>query len=310
MSDRTRNPGASSPARRRREAAPPSVTLTAQDLHLFNEGTHHRLYQKLGAHPSREDRRAGVRFSVWAPAAERVAVIGDFNGWDDRANPMMPTGSSGIWSAFVPGAERGQRYKYRIVSRHGGYSVDKADPLAFLAEAPPHTASVIWDLEYEWGDAEWMAARSGRNALEAPVSIYEVHLGSWMRVPEEGCRSLTYRELAPRLVEHVTGLGFTHVEFLPVMEHPFHGSWGYQTSGYFAPTSRYGTPHDFMYLVDSLHQAGIGVILDWVPSHFPNDEHGLGYFDGTHLYEHADARQGVHADWDTFIFNYGRHEVR
>jgi len=287
-----------------------SSALTEEDLYLFNEGSHFRLYEKLGAHPSSDGNRDGTRFSVWAPDAEAVYVIGDFNGWNRRAHPLAPRESSGIWEGFVPGVGSDALYKYHVVSRHNGHRADKADPFAFRAETPPKTASVVWDLGYAWGDAGWMAARGPRNALRAPLAIYEVHLGSWMRVPEEGGRPMTYRELAPRLAEYVRRLGFTHVEFLPAMEHPFYGSWGYQLTGYFAPTSRYGTPQDFMALVDHLHQSGIGVLLDWVPSHFANDPHGLGFFDGTHLYEHQDSQQGIHPDWDSYIFNYGRHEVR
>jgi 1,4-alpha-glucan branching enzyme len=284
--------------------------LTQDDLFLFNEGTHYRLYNKLGAHPLTADSTSGTYFAVWAPNATQVSVMGEFNHWDKASHALRPRGESGIWEGFIPGVGRGTPYKYHIISRYQGYQVDKSDPLAFYNEVPPRTASFVWDLSYSWGDQEWMVSRHARNALTAPIAIYEVHLGSWMRVPEEGHRHLTYRELAPKLAEHVTSLGFTHVEFLPVMEHPFYGSWGYQSTGYFAPTSRYGTPQDLMYLIDYLHQRGIGVILDWVPSHFPTDEHGLGFFDGTHLYEHADMRQGLHPDWNSFIFNYGRNEVQ
>jgi len=284
--------------------------LSAQDLYLFNEGSHCRLYDKLGAHLHTVDDVAGTTFAVWAPNARYVSVIGDFNGWDRGSHPLRPRGSSGIWEGFIPGVGEGATYKYHIASHHHSYRVDKADPFAFFAEVPPKTASRVWDLEYTWNDHEWMANRRRRNALDAPISVYEVHLGSWRRVPEEGQRFLTYREIAPMLAEHVLRLGFTHVEFLPLMEHPFYGSWGYQTTGYFAPTSRYGTPQDLMYLIDYLHQRGIGVYLDWVPSHFPTDEHGLGYFDGTHLYEHSYPEKGFHPDWKSFIFNYGRDEVR
>jgi 1,4-alpha-glucan branching enzyme len=284
--------------------------LTQDDLYLFNEGTHYRLYNKLGAHPLTAAGAYGTYFAVWAPNAAQVSVMGEFNDWDKASHALRPRGDSGIWEGFIPGVGQGAIYKYHIISRYQGYQVDKSDPLAFHNEVPPRTASVVWDLSYSWGDQQWMATRHTHNALTAPIAIYEVHLGSWRRVPEEGHRPLTYRELAPMLAEHVTYLGFTHVEFLPVMEHPFYGSWGYQTTGYYAPTSRYGTPQDLMYLVDYLHQRGIGVILDWVPSHFPTDEHGLGYFDGTHLYEHADMRQGLHPDWNSFIFNYGRNEVQ
>jgi 1,4-alpha-glucan branching enzyme len=252
----------------------------------------------------------GTYFAVWAPNAESVYVIGDFNDWNKQCHPLHHKEQSGIWEAFVPNVAKGDTYKFHIISRHDGYRVDKADPFAVHTETPPKTGSVVWDRGYEWGDQDWMRERHKYNALDAPMSIYEVHLGSWMRVSEEGNRFLTYRELAPKLAEYVARTGFTHVEFLPVMEHPFYGSWGYQTTGYFAPTSRYGTPQDFMYLVDQLHQHGIGVILDWVPSHFPSDEHGLAYFDGTHLFEHSDPRQGYHPEWKSYIFNYGRHEVR
>lgn len=284
--------------------------LTDQDLYLFNEGTHRRIYDKLGSHPIRHEGEEGTYFAVWAPDAEKVFVMGDFNDWRKEEIPLYPRGNSGIWEGFVLGVGHGNLYKYHIVSRYHGYRVDKADPVAFRYETPPQTASVVWDLTYHWGDAEWMARRKEHNALDAAWSIYEVHLGSWMRVPEEGRRCLTYRELAERLVEYVRRMGFTHVEFLPVMEHPFYGSWGYQTTGYFAPTSRYGTPQDLMHLIDHLHRNGIGVILDWVPSHFPSDGHGLAYFDGTHLYEHADPRRGWHPDWASCLFNYGRNEVR
>jgi 1,4-alpha-glucan branching enzyme len=284
--------------------------LTDQDLYLFNEGSHYRLHDKMGAHLVTQRDQAGAVFSVWAPNARSVSVVGSFNSWNPKSHRLEPRGSSGIWEGFVAGVTQGALYKFHIESRTGGYSVDKADPVGILHEQPPRTASVVWDLSYEWGDRDWMQKRGERNSLRAAQAIYEVHLGSWMRVPEENNRPLTYRETAPRLAEYVQRMGFTHVEFLPVMEHPFYGSWGYQTTGYFAPTSRYGTPQDFMYLVDYLHQRGIGVILDWVPSHFPSDEHGLAFFDGTHLYEHADARQGFHPDWKTYIFNYGRSEVR
>ncbi|MBI5869150.1 MAG: 1,4-alpha-glucan branching protein GlgB [candidate division Zixibacteria bacterium] len=284
--------------------------ITNDDIYLFNEGTHYHLFDKLGAHPDTVAGVKGTRFAVWAPDAERVYVMGDFNGWNRSSHALQARDSSGIWEGFVPGLGRGANYKYHVVSRYNGYRVEKADPVAFLYETPPKTASVVWDLEYTWGDQAWMASRHSRNSLNAPMSIYEMHLGSWMRVPEDNNRWLTYRELAPKLAAYLTQLGFTHVEFLPVMEHPFYGSWGYQTTGYYAPTSRFGSPQDFMYLVDYLHQQGIGVILDWVPSHFPNDQYALGYFDGTHLFEHADDRLGLHPDWDSSIFNYGRNEVR
>lgn len=281
--------------------------LTDFDLYLFNEGSHFHLYEKLGAHPLTVDGTSGVYFAVWAPSAKAVWVMGDFNGWQKESHPLRPRGSSGIWEGFVPGSKVGQRYKYHILSHYGGWRGEKADPMGFMHETPPGTASVIWDLSYQWGDQGWMRTRWEKNSLGAPISVYEVHLGSWRR--KDG-RFLGYREIAHELAEYVQWMGFTHVEFLPVMEHPFYGSWGYQITGYFAPTSRYGTPQDFMYLVDYLHRQGIGVILDWVPSHFATDGHGLGFFDGTHLYEHQDPRKGVHPDWNSFIFNYGRHEVR
>ena len=280
--------------------------MTEDDLYLFNEGSHFNLYDKLGAHVL----EGGTQFAVWAPNCGEVSVVGDFNGWNPRSNPLRARGSSGIWDGFVEGVGDGMLYKYHLVRRDGGWGGDKSDPVGFQQEVAPKTGSIVTSLDYAWGDSGWMAERKRHNSGQAPWSIYELHLGSWMRVPEEGYRSLSYRELAPRLIDHLTRYGFTHVEMLPVMEHPFFGSWGYQVTGFFAPTSRYGAPQDFMYLVDQLHQAGIGVILDWVPSHFPTDAHGLGYFDGTHLYEHADARLGFHPDWKSYIFNYGRHEVR
>jgi 1,4-alpha-glucan branching enzyme len=281
--------------------------LTEDDLFYFNEGRFFRLYDKLGAHVLAD---GGVHFAVWAPNARSVSVIGDFNYWDRERHSLHPVGTSGIWAGSVPDAQIGQAYKYFIQSRNHDYSVEKADPVAFCAETPPHTASVIWNLAYEWQDQEWMKTRSQRQTLESPISIYEVHLGSWRRKVEEGNRPLSYSELADELVRYVRERDYTHVEFMPVMEHPFGGSWGYQVTGYFAPTRRYGNPQELMFLIDRMHQAGIGVILDWVPSHFPGDEHGLAYFDGTHLYEHADPRQGFHPDWQSYIFNYGRQEVR
>jgi 1,4-alpha-glucan branching enzyme len=284
--------------------------LTEYDVYLWAQGNLFRAYEKLGAHLTDRDGVAGTRFAVWAPDALRVSVIGDFNGWRAGVHPMWAVASSGIWEGFVPGVGAGALYKYAITSRYEHYHVEKADPYAFATEFRPQTASKVWDLSgYSWGDSAWMARRQHAHALDAPMSIYEVHLGSWRRVPEEGNRWLSYREMARQLAEYVHHMGFTHVEFLPVTEHPLDASWGYQTIGYYAPTSRFGTPQDFMYLVDVLHQHGIGVILDWVPAHFPRDEHGLGYFDGTHLYEHADPRRGEQRDWGTFIFNYGRTEV-
>jgi len=278
------------------------------DVHLFNEGTHGRIDEVLGARAGTFRGEAGTWFAVWAPNAHRVSVIGDFNRWRPDAAPLKLRGNSGIWEGFVPGAGRGHAYKYRI-ERDGG-AFDKADPIAMRYEPPPRTASIIGEPEHRFGDADWMEIRAGRNGLNAPMSIYEVHLGSWRRVPEEGDRSLNYREVAPLLAAHCERLGFTHVEMLPVMEHPFGGSWGYQVTGFFAPAARWGTPEDFAFLVDHLHQRGIGVILDWVPAHFPMDVHALAKFDGTAFYEHADPRQGFHPHRTSAIFNYGRHEVR
>jgi len=287
-----------------------TARLTPDELEQLGDRSADRIYRILGAHPAGEPGGTGVRFAVVAPNAGRVSVIGQFNGWDPAAHPMVPAGS-GAWECFIPGVAPGTSYKYRVVSRDGRYSADKADPFAFATECPPSTASrVARPPSYAWGDAEWLAARAAGRVHEAPLSIYEVHLGSWRRVPEAANRWLTYREAAGQLADYVEAQGFTHVEFLPLAEHPFYGSWGYQVTGYYAPTARYGEPEDLMYLVDTLHQRGIGVILDWVPAHFPRDEHGLAYFDGTHLYEHADPRQGLHPDWDTFVFNYGRAEVR
>jgi 1,4-alpha-glucan branching enzyme len=294
----------------RRTMFPQVSLLTDRDLYLFNEGSHFRLYDKLGAHLVKSDGIEGTYFAVWAPDAERVSVIGSFDGWKKETHALRPKGSSGIWEGFFPDVKKGSLYKYHIVSRQQGYRVDKSDPFSLFNEIPPKTASIVWDLDYAWGDRDWMQHRRERNGLDKPMSIYEVHLGSWRRKPEEGNRSLSYRELAPALSEYVRETGFTHVEFLPIMDHPFFGSWGYQITGYFAPSGNYGTPQDFMVLIDTLHQHGIGVILDWVPSHFPTDEHGLGFFDGTHLFEHADPRQGMHREWGSYAFNYGRHEVR
>jgi 1,4-alpha-glucan branching enzyme len=284
--------------------------LTEDDLYLFNEGNHFHLYEKLGAHVVTRGGTRGTYFAVWAPDAEMVYVMGDFNGWNKSSHALRSRAVSGIWEGFISGVEKGAKYKFHVCSRYQGYTADKTDPFALHGETPPLTASIVWDLDYLWNDEAWMRERSRQNNLQAPMSIYEVHIGSWMRIPQEENRSLSYREIAPRLAEYVARLGFTHVEFLPVMEHPFYGSWGYESLGYFAPTSRYGTPQDFMFLIDTLHQHGIGVILDWVPSHFPSDEHGLGFFDGTHLYEHFDARQRIQPDWGSLTFNCGRNEVR
>lgn len=282
--------------------------ISGDDQYWFNEGTHAHLYRKLGAHLLPEGQ--GVRFGVWAPNARAVSVVGDWNYWSPDADRLTPVGSSGLWIGIAPNARQGCHYKYVIDSHVGGRRLEKTDPFGFYHEQPPRTASIVHDLGYQWSDADWMRTRGERHAVDRPMSIYELHLGSWRRVPEDGNRSLNYRELAPMLAEYCNRLGFTHVELMPVMEHPLYKSWGYQTTGYFAPTSRYGSPQDFMFLVDVLHQAGIGVILDWVPSHFPADAHALALFDGTHLFEHEDPREGFHPDWKSMIFNYGRHEVR
>ena len=286
-------------------------TLSDFDLHLLGEGTHYRVYDKLGAHAATLDGVAGVIFAVWAPEAKRVSVVGDWNGWDGRRHPMRLHPGNGVWELFLPGIERGARYKFEILSRTGAPLALKSDPYAFGFEPEePRTASVVERLDgYAWRDAAWLAGRAGRQAPDAPMSIYEVHLGSWRHAPGEGHRSLDYREAADALADYVTEMGFTHVELLPIMEHPYYASWGYQTLGYYAPTRRFGGPHDFMAFVDRLHGRGIGVLLDWVPAHFPRDPHGLAYFDGTHLYEHADPREREHPDWGTRVFNYGRREV-
>jgi 1,4-alpha-glucan branching enzyme len=288
------------------EASWLSSPLSDDDLYLFNEGTHRRLGEKMGALFRPE---GGVIFSVWAPNAAGVAVIGDFNGWNPQADPLHPRGNSGVWEGVVGHASAGHIYKYAITTAAGAV-LEKADPFARCTENPPLTGSVVWDLAYGWGDHSWMQERGARSSLAAPLSVYEVHLGSWRRDPSDPRRLLSYSEVAEPLIRHVQEAGFTHVEFLPLMEHPFYGSWGYQTTGFFAPTRRYGTPQELMALIDQLHQAGIGVLFDWVPSHFPEDPFALAQFDGTHLYEHADPRLGFHPDWKSLIFNYGRHEVR
>ena len=286
------------------------LQITDFDLYLFGEGTHFRTFEKMGAHPMTIDGVSGVHFAVWAPNAIRVSVIGWFNRWDGRHHPMQHRGSSGLWEIFLPALQPGDLYKFEIKG-HGGFLGQKADPYAFFSELRPRSASVVWDIHrYEWNDSDWMRRRRETPWHEMPVSVYEVHPGSWRRVPEENSRMLTYREMADLLVPYVKELGYTHIELLPISEHPFDGSWGYQTIGYYAPTSRFGTPDDFMYFVDRCHQEGLGVLLDWVPAHFPKDGHGLAYFDGSHLYEHADPRKGEHRDWGTLIFNYGRNEVR
>jgi len=284
--------------------------LTDWDLGLLAGGSHYRSFESLGAHLAHTGEAAGTRFTVWAPNADAVSVIGDFNHWDRSCDPMVQRRNSGLWEGFVDGIGDGALYKYSIVSERHDYSAEKADPYAFACEPAPRTASKVCDLNaYEWSDAAWMAERAARNRHDAPLAIYEVHLGSWMRSPQDGDRWLTYAELAERLADYVEEMGFTHVELLPVTEHPFGGSWGYQTTGYFAPTSRFGDPREFMALVDTLHQRGIGVVIDWAPAHFPDDPHGLARFDGTHLYEHMDPKSGRHPHWDTLIFNYGRTEV-
>jgi 1,4-alpha-glucan branching enzyme len=283
--------------------------LTDYDLYLLNEGRHWQCYERLGAHLRQIDGVEGVHFAVWAPNATSISVIGDFNNWDARCHPMQKHVPSGFWELFVPGLGEGTHYKFQV--RHYSYSCDKSDPFGFAAEVPPRTASLVVNLDrYHWRDEEWMAIRRQANWLNQPLSFYEVHLGSWRRPGDDPTRWLSYRELAHQLVDYVKEMGYTHLELLPVSEHPLSASWGYQTVGYFAATSRYGSPHDFMYLVDLCHQNGIGIVLDWVPAHFPRDGHGLRRFDGTALYEHADPRQGEHRDWGTHIFNYGRHEVR
>ncbi len=288
----------------------PAWLLSDYDLHLFAEGSHDRIYDRLGAHVREVNGISGTNFSVWAPNAREVHVLGDFNDWRWGSTPLASRGSTGIWEAFVPKVAKGALYKYGIQSQYQGYRTEKSDPYASACELRPRTASKVWPLDgYTWKDAEWMSKRVSHNGLKSPISIYELHLGSWVRVPQEGNRWLTYKELADKLSAYVTKMGFTHVELLPIAEHPFDGSWGYQALGYFAPTSRYGSPQDFMAFVDTLHRNGIGVILDWVPAHFPTDAHGLAYFDGTNLYEHADPRKGQHQDWGTLIFNYGRREV-
>jgi 1,4-alpha-glucan branching enzyme len=285
--------------------------LSDYDTFLFKQGNHYRLYRKMGGHPVDMNGVSGTLFSVWAPNARLVSVIGDFNGWDPGSDPLnVRSDGSGVWEGFVSGAHAGMRYKYHIISRYHEYSVEKGDPFAFSWEPPPATASVIAEPSFAWQDRTWMEHRKEAADLLAPLSIYELHLGSWKKSSAGEWRSPAYRDLAPMLSDYLTEMGFSHVEFLPVMEHPLYGSWGYQTVGYFAPTSRFGSPDDFMFLIDHLHRHGIGVILDWVPSHFPSDRHGLGFFDGTHLYEHASEKQGFHPEWTSLIFNYGRYEVQ
>jgi 1,4-alpha-glucan branching enzyme len=287
-------------------AFPP--TLTDFDSHLMAEGTHLHIYDRMGAHLIELNGVKGVLFAVWAPNALRVSVVGNFNNWDGRRHPMRFHPANGIWELFVPGLGEGELYKYEIKTHYQGYMVTKADPVGFAAEMRPKNASVVWDInKHEWQDEAWMNGRAERHDVKQPISIYELHLGSWRR--KEGWEWLTYRDLIHDLIPYVKEMGFTHIELLPVAEHPFDGSWGYQVTGFFAPSSRYGTPEDFMAFIDACHQAELGVIVDWVPAHFPTDEHGLGFFDGTHLYEHADPRQGRQPDWGTYVFNFGRNEV-
>jgi 1,4-alpha-glucan branching enzyme len=284
--------------------------FTEFDIHLFKSGKHFKLYEKFGAHTVEHNKKQGTYFAVWAPNARAVSVMGNFNHWQNSSHKLSPRwDESGIWEGFFADIKKGEAYKYAIHSNTGEY-LEKSDPFAFFTETPPKTASIVWETSYPWKDSHWLEQRKNNAAKPKPYSVYEVHMGSWRRRLEEGNRSLTYGEMAQEMVSYVKDLGFTHVEFLPVMEHPFFGSWGYQLTGYFAPTSRFGAPEDFMYLVDMFHQAEIGVILDWVPSHFPGDAHGLFKFDGTHLYEHADPRKGFHPDWSSYIYNYGRPEVR
>jgi 1,4-alpha-glucan branching enzyme len=287
------------------------LVLSEFDLYLMGEGRHYDTYDKLGAHIVTLAAVRGVNFAVWAPSAQRVSLVGDFNHWDGRVHPMRARGSSGVWELFVPELTEGAIYKYEIVGPNGNMLPLKADPYAFRAELRPATGSVVVDLDtYQWNDAQWIAERAKTNWFEKPISIYEVHLGGWRRIPDENNRWLTYRELGDQLIPYVKDLGYTHIELLPIMEHPFDGSWGYQTIGYFAATSRHGTPAEFMEFIDRCHHAGLGVLLDWTPAHFPRDAHGLAQFDGTHLYEHADPRQGTHPDWGTLVYNYGRNEVQ
>ncbi|MCG6188882.1 1,4-alpha-glucan branching protein GlgB [Maribellus maritimus] len=285
--------------------------ISDYDIYLFREGKHFSLHEKLGAHVIEHNNIRGTFFAVWAPNAESVSVIGNFNDWQKEANPLKRRkDESGLWEGFVAGVEKGEAYKYFIRSKYKNYEVEKADPVGFYSEQPPKTASVVWEYNYNWNDEKWMNNRKKNNALDSPFSVYEVHLESWRRKPEENMKPLNYSELAEQLAAYVKEMGYTHVELMPVTEYPFSGSWGYQVTGFFAPTSRFGTPDDFMYFIDYLHQNDIGVIIDWVPSHFPGDQHGLHFFDGTYLYEHQDRRKGYHPDWNSYIFNYGRNEIR
>lgn len=302
--------GKKTPSKLKSASGESFTLLTDFDVHLIKTGRHFKLYEKLGAHTAEHNRKAGTYFAVWAPNAKAISVIGNFNRWQDAVHKLNPRwDESGIWEGFFTDIHKGEAYKYAIHANSGEY-LEKADPFAFYAELPPKTASIVWETNYPWKDSRWLDERKKLAGKARPYSVYEVHIGSWRRKLDDGNRSLTYGEMAIEMVSYVKEMGFTHVEFLPIMEHPFFGSWGYQLTGYFAPTSRFGAPEDFMYLVDSFHQAGISVILDWVPSHFPGDAHGLFNFDGTHLYEHADPRKGFHPDWSSYIYNYGRPEVR
>jgi 1,4-alpha-glucan branching enzyme len=291
---------------------PKMTLLTEEDIAHFRSGTHYHIYNKLGSHfTTSQDGVKGVFFAVWAPNARQVSVIGDFNKWDAEKNKLeLRPDASGIWEAFVPQIEKGTMYKYSIVSTHNNYRVEKRDPYSFYCEVPPARASIVWDLDYEWNDSAWVNNRARKNSPSSPVSVYELHFGSWQRCSSDDPRYLTYTEMAERLIPYIKKMGFTHVEFMPLTAHPLYESWGYQTDGYFAPASRYGNPQELMALIDKLHQNEIGVIFDWVPSHFPFDRHGLAFFDGTHLYEHADPRKGFHPEWKSSIFNYGRNEVK
>ncbi len=285
--------------------------ISEYDIYLFREGKHFSLHEKLGAHVIECDHTRGTFFAVWAPNAKAVSVIGNFNNWVKDAHPLKRRkDESGLWQGFIPGVEKGEAYKYFIRSKYDNFEVEKADPVGFYSEQPPKTASVVWESNYNWKDADWMKKRKKNNALDSPYSVYEVHLESWRRKPEENMQPLNYAELAKQLTAYVKEMGYTHVELMPVTEYPFSGSWGYQVTGFFAPTSRFGSPDAFMHFVDYLHQNDIGVIIDWVPSHFPGDQHGLHFFDGTYLYEHEDPRKGYHPDWSSYIFNYGRNEIR
>src|ERR1044072_5895210 len=305
----TRKPEATRKGAKRQSAAKDFAPILGElDLHLFGEGRHERIYEKLGAHPITHERKRGVAFAVWAPNAREVSVVGNFNSWDSNKHKMRRLGDSGVWELFLPGLKEGDLYKYAIDSRMG--EIFKADPYAFMMEVPPDTSSIVYKSRYKFRDSVWIKKRAQRQAWREPLSIYEVHLGSWRRNTEEENRPLTYREIGPLLADYALENGFTHVEFLPLKEHPYGPSWGYQVSAYYAPSARYGTPDDFRFLVDYLHQKDVGVIMDWVPAHFPKDAFALGRFDGTALYEHDDPRKGEHPDWGTYIFNYGRNEVR